>query len=236
VYAVDLSATAVAYATANAAAHGVQDAVVVLQGSWCEPLAAALQLQDGSSAHNGGSSGSGAAAAGRQRQLLGGLLSNPPYIPRGQLEAGLQAEVQQHEPLSALDGGPAQGLESLAVSQRARAALRGAAVGHAGTRLAPGVDAADAWRCARVQVICEQAVGVLAPGGFLCLETAGAEQAPLVQQLLQALQAAPCDAAPGNDSSSGGGVGGGARAFADVRVHGDCYGVPRFVTATRTAA
>jgi hypothetical protein len=48
------------------------------------------------------------------------------------------------------------------------------------------------------------------------LQTAGSEQAPLVQQLLQQQQA------------------GSAPAFRDVRVHEDCYGVPRFVSATRT--
>jgi hypothetical protein len=48
----------------------------------------------------------------------------------------------------------------------------------------------------------------------LLLQTAGSEQALLVQQLLQEQQA------------------GGAPAFRDVRVHEDCYGVPRFVSAT----
>ncbi|WIA33827.1 hypothetical protein OEZ86_006936 [Tetradesmus obliquus] len=91
---------------------------------------------------------------------------------------GLQAEVGQHEPWSALDGGPEEGLDSL-------------------------------------QVICSGAADMLLPGGFLALETAGSEQAPLVQQLLQEQQA------------------GGAAAFRDVRVHEDCYGVPRFVSATR---
>lgn len=90
VYAVDLSHTAVAYATANAAAHGVQGAVQAVQGSWFSPL---QHLQ------------------GR----LGGVLSNPPYIPRVQIEAGLQAEVVQHEPLSALDGGLGEGMDSLQV-------------------------------------------------------------------------------------------------------------------------
>lgn len=33
------------------------------------------------------------------------IISNPPYIPSGQI-AGLQPEVSQHEPLTALDGGP----------------------------------------------------------------------------------------------------------------------------------
>lgn len=162
VYAVDLSPTAVAYAAANAAAHGVGDAVQVLQGSWFSPL----QELQGS---------------------LGGVLSNPPYIPRSQIEEGLQAEVGRHEPLSALDGGPGEGMDSL-------------------------------------QVICEQVVTMLAPGGYLVLETAGADQAPLVQQLLEQLQAPAADAA---DTAR--------TAFVNVAVHADCYGVPRFVSATRSS-
>lgn len=89
-YAVDLSPTAVAYATANAAACGVQEAVQAVQGSWFEPLQ-------------------------HLKGQLGGVLSNPPYIPRSQIEAGLQAEVGQHEPMSALDGGPGAGMDSLQV-------------------------------------------------------------------------------------------------------------------------
>lgn len=57
VWAVDLSPMAVAYAAANAAACAPAGAVRVLQGSWWTPLA---HLQ------------------GR----LGGVLTNPPYIPR----------------------------------------------------------------------------------------------------------------------------------------------------------
>lgn len=159
VYAVDLSSTAVAYAAANAAACGVQHSVQALQGSWFGPL---QHLKGG----------------------LGGVLSNPPYIPRSQIEAGLQAEVGQHEPMSALDGGLGEGMDSL-------------------------------------QVVCEQAVDMLAPGGFLALETAGAEQAPLVQRLLQSLKEPR--------------AAGSSCAFADVIVHEDCYGVPRFVSATRSS-
>lgn len=91
VYAVDISPTATVYAAANATAHGVQDTVCVLQGSWCEPLQQQLHGQ------------------------LGVVLSNPPYIPETQMRAGLQAEVGQHEPLPALAGGPGEGLDSLQV-------------------------------------------------------------------------------------------------------------------------
>jgi release factor glutamine methyltransferase len=93
VYAVDLSPTAVAYATANAAACGVQGSVQAVQGSWFEPLQ-------------------------RLKGQLGGVLSNPPYIPRSDIESGLQAEVALHEPMTALDGGPGEGMDSLAVSLR----------------------------------------------------------------------------------------------------------------------
>ncbi|GLC65268.1 hypothetical protein PLESTF_000270500 [Pleodorina starrii] len=123
VWAVDLSPAAVAYARFNvqiclygndtnppspppppsnapgsvpaaAAAAAAGDAsggclVRVVQGSWFEPL---RQL----------------------RGRLGGVLSNPPYIPRREM-AGLQAEVGRHEPAGALDGGEGPGLDSLQV-------------------------------------------------------------------------------------------------------------------------
>ncbi len=89
--AVDISPVAVAYASYNADACGVGGALRVLQGSWGEPLFAA-GLTD----------------------RLGGLVSNPPYIPADQM-VGLQAEVGLHEPHSALDGGPGPGLDSLSV-------------------------------------------------------------------------------------------------------------------------
>ncbi|KAF5838819.1 hypothetical protein DUNSADRAFT_2205 [Dunaliella salina] len=44
---------------------------------------------------------------------LGGVLSNPPYIPTSTMQAGLQAEVGLHEPWDALDGGEGTGLDSL---------------------------------------------------------------------------------------------------------------------------
>jgi hypothetical protein len=57
-------------------------------------------------------------------------------------------------------------------------------------------------------------------------QTAGADQAPLVQQLLQTLRA---DGQPGGSESSL------ELAFVEARVHKDCYGVPRFVTASRAS-
>ena len=87
VYAVDVSSYGVAYTRKNAERLGVADAVEVRQGSWCEPL---LSL------------------TGR----LGGLVSNPPYIPEREMHE-LQSEVGLHEPALALHGGPGDGLDSL---------------------------------------------------------------------------------------------------------------------------
>ena len=89
VWAVDFSPVAAAYAGANAAAAAPPGAVRVVTGSWWAPLAAL-------------------------RGQLGGVLTNPPYIPRVQMEA-LQQEVGLHEPHSALDGGPGPGLDSIQV-------------------------------------------------------------------------------------------------------------------------
>lgn len=58
----------------------------------------------------------------------------------------------------------------------------------------------------------------------LVFQTAGADQAPLVQQLLERLQAPAAGAA---DIAR--------TAFVNVAVHADCYGVPRFVSATRSS-
>lgn len=56
-----------------------QDKIVIKKGSWFEPLKEA-------------------------EGELGGLVSNPPYIPSEHIN-GLQAEVAKHEPRLALDGG-----------------------------------------------------------------------------------------------------------------------------------
>lgn len=79
VIATDLSSVAVAVATSNVQRYGLQDVVEVRKGSWFEPL---KDVQG----------------------KLAGVLSNPPYIPSGDI-SGLQAEVGQHEPILALDGG-----------------------------------------------------------------------------------------------------------------------------------
>ncbi|MDF1555606.1 MAG: peptide chain release factor N(5)-glutamine methyltransferase [Deferrisomatales bacterium] len=79
---VDCSAAALEVAAANAAHHGLGDRVRWCQGNLFEPL------------------------QGERFELI---VSNPPYIPRGEI-AGLQPEVAGYDPHLALDGG-ADGLD-----------------------------------------------------------------------------------------------------------------------------
>ncbi|CAH2043568.1 unnamed protein product [Thlaspi arvense] len=79
VIATDLSPVAIAVAGNNVRRYGLEGMIEVREGSWFEPL------KD---------------VEGK----LVGLVSNPPYIPSGDIE-GLQAEVGRHEPKLALDGG-----------------------------------------------------------------------------------------------------------------------------------
>ncbi|MFS8796117.1 peptide chain release factor N(5)-glutamine methyltransferase [Synechococcus sp. R70.1] len=77
--AVDVSPAALAVAAANVTDHGLQERVHLLEGSWFTPL-------------------------DPWRGRLRGLVSNPPYIPRRELDH-LMPEVRLHEPREALDGG-----------------------------------------------------------------------------------------------------------------------------------
>ena len=77
--AVDSSPQALAVAADNVAAYHLQERVQLLLGSWFVPL-------------------------DPWRGRLRGLVSNPPYIPTGEL-ASLMPEVRLHEPQQALDGG-----------------------------------------------------------------------------------------------------------------------------------
>ncbi|XP_009605067.1 uncharacterized protein LOC107786189 [Nicotiana tabacum] len=79
VVATDLSPVAAAVASYNAQRYGLEEKVLVKQGSWFEPL----RDDEGE---------------------FVGLVSNPPYIPSKDI-GGLQAEVARHEPRLALDGG-----------------------------------------------------------------------------------------------------------------------------------
>jgi release factor glutamine methyltransferase len=75
---VDISDEALAVARENAANLGLQSRAALLRGDW---------------------------TAGLEDSGFDLVLSNPPYIPSGEIE-GLDPEVRQYEPLAALDGGP----------------------------------------------------------------------------------------------------------------------------------
>jgi len=80
-YAVDISEKALQISKANAERHGVSDRMRFLRGDLFEPLK----------------------AEGLEGKL-DALVSNPPYIPRGEID-NLQKEVALYEPRLALDGG-----------------------------------------------------------------------------------------------------------------------------------
>jgi release factor glutamine methyltransferase len=79
---VDLSHAALAVGIENAHRHGVADRLTALAGSWFEPVTGYFDL----------------------------IVSNPPYIPTGDI-AGLEADVRNYDPHSALAGGD-DGLEA----------------------------------------------------------------------------------------------------------------------------
>lgn len=83
VTAVDLSTNAVQLAQENAELNEVVDRVAVVRSNWFERVAGRFDL----------------------------IVSNPPYIPEEEME-GLPAEVREHEPHRALDGGE-RGLEEI---------------------------------------------------------------------------------------------------------------------------
>jgi release factor glutamine methyltransferase len=78
VIAVDQNPDALATADQNVRANALENRITLRQGNWFGPL--------------------------EDAQLLCGLVSNPPYIPTGDLHT-LQPEVIRHEPSLALDGG-----------------------------------------------------------------------------------------------------------------------------------
>jgi release factor glutamine methyltransferase len=77
--AVDVSAQALKVARENASRHDLAERIQFVQGSGFEALPAGMHFDL--------------------------IVSNPPYIPSGDL-AGLQPEVRDFEPREALDGGP----------------------------------------------------------------------------------------------------------------------------------
>jgi release factor glutamine methyltransferase len=84
-YATDLSSSALRVAWHNARRHGVQDRVRFMEGDLLEPI------------------------RGRVKGRLSAIVSNPPYVPDGEV-SGLPPEVAAFEPRLALAGGP-DGLE-----------------------------------------------------------------------------------------------------------------------------
>ena len=191
-WAVDISEVAAAWARLNVGRAWAGGRVTVVVGDLYAPL-----------------------LAGLGPNAVGGLVCNPPYIPRPQL-AGLQAEVGRHEPLLALDGGDDAGL---AVLRR----------------------------------VCQGAGEVLAPGGFLGLETAGGYEWWVGlgagwcwarggrQRALGTVTPAPPPHHPPFDPGHGQADAvaellHAENAFAGVAVHADCFGVERFVTAVRRRA
>ena len=78
VHATDTSPAALEVARANVEKHDLTERVKLVQGDLAEPLAG---------------------------MLFDAIVSNPPYIPSGEIES-LQPEVRLYEPLEALDGGP----------------------------------------------------------------------------------------------------------------------------------
>ena len=88
VLALDVSAEALAVAQGNAERAGLGERITFYHGSWFEPLSA-------------------------YRGQLSAMVANPPYIPSALLST-LEPEVVNHEPATALDGGP-DGLEDLRI-------------------------------------------------------------------------------------------------------------------------
>ena len=78
---VDISPEALALARENAALHALTDRATLLQGNWDGPVEGSFDV----------------------------VVSNPPYIPTGDI-AGLMPDVRDHDPHLALDGG-ADGLD-----------------------------------------------------------------------------------------------------------------------------
>lgn len=95
-FATDLDETAIRVTRTNVSRLGLGDRVAVLHGDLLEPIPA--------------------------HRPIDWVVSNPPYVPRGEIEA-LEPEVSRHEPRLALDGGE-DGLDvvrRLAVAARKRA-------------------------------------------------------------------------------------------------------------------
>lgn len=93
VYAADIADEPLAYVAYNAARYDVGDRVRPIRSDWFDGLARELRENAAST-------------------KLAGVVSNPPYIPSPTC-ATLQAEVKDHEPVLALDGGGALAVDCL---------------------------------------------------------------------------------------------------------------------------
>ncbi len=85
ILATDISEAALKFASSNVRRHDVGDRVQLMTGDCLQPVAEGLRQQ-------------------QELRKLDGLVSNPPYIREDEM-AGLQPEVGQHEPHSALVAG-----------------------------------------------------------------------------------------------------------------------------------
>jgi release factor glutamine methyltransferase len=90
IVAVDQSADALTVAQQNALSYTMENRIAFYQGRWFEPFDTDDSLKG---------------------CFLSGMVSNPPYIPT-EILSGLQPEVVDHEPVTALDGGK-DGLEHI---------------------------------------------------------------------------------------------------------------------------
>jgi len=97
VFATDISAPALEIARRNAIRHGVADRIHFLQ---CDLLTALEKAEVGSAGAR-----HGVPASAQRESQFDLIVSNPPYIARNSADQ-LQREVRDHEPHSALFGGP----------------------------------------------------------------------------------------------------------------------------------
>ncbi|MWC27270.1 peptide chain release factor N(5)-glutamine methyltransferase [Paenibacillus sp. MMS18-CY102] len=100
VYASDLSPDALHVARGNASRHAGEGRVTFVEGDLLSPF---LANSEGD-LDNASTNGKGHLAPGMAGLRIDVLVSNPPYIPAGDL-AALQTEVRDYEPRLALDGG-----------------------------------------------------------------------------------------------------------------------------------
>lgn len=108
-YASDLSPDALAVARTNAARHGAAGRIAFVRGDLLAPFAPVTDARSAIAAPAGAAGRGEAGAADPAGLRIDVLVSNPPYIPAGDIP-GLQPEVRDYEPRLALVGGD-DGLE-----------------------------------------------------------------------------------------------------------------------------